>query len=519
METLLREKDNKFYKVPLNNYSQFMFLKLKISGRKCQLSKLPNFIQCKNIKFLSEIKKIINNPDYKQKKAVVIYFNEFDKNYYYDINCTKKIEGAPDSLGILSIDKQIIVGKTFDFIIKYVYVNLKKIICIYFNEYDKKYYSDINCTNIIEGAPNSLGTLSKEKRIISSQNIDYHIENAFVITNNLNNYQFNEPPIRNKDITFKKLLIIFFNKFDFKYYYDKECHNEIIDAPESLGKLSAEKKTIIGTDVDYSIENVYVKKFEKPLKNIYYNEFTLKYYYDKECTNEIIGAPNSLGTLSSDKKTIKGYDIIYIINNVYMIRPFYQHIMDKMELADYLYDKEKKVFYISNYVLSEYNLIGNYEYISYNLNGKSNIGFYTRVCLSDINNENTIQELLRKSKKVSTSVFGKSGIHKIVLLVDQNGDKYFSLDDNNLKNIQFIKTENVLIKNTETNMYYLTSLLRYSPTVRCKLEDLLNEELVFEQQSIITKNYSDEMNSQDFGVNYGSSTSLDEEEEETLMML
>ena len=81
METLLREKDNKFYKVPLNNYSQFMFLKFKISGRKCQLSKLPNFIQCENIKFLSEIKKIINNPGYKQKKAVVIYFNEFDKNY------------------------------------------------------------------------------------------------------------------------------------------------------------------------------------------------------------------------------------------------------------------------------------------------------------------------------------------------------------------------------------------------------------------------------------------------------
>lgn len=85
METLLREKDNKFYKVPLNNYSQFMFLKFKISGRKCQLSKLPNFIQCENIKSLSEIKKIINNPGYKQKKAVVIYFNEFDKNYYYAI--------------------------------------------------------------------------------------------------------------------------------------------------------------------------------------------------------------------------------------------------------------------------------------------------------------------------------------------------------------------------------------------------------------------------------------------------
>ena len=68
-------------------------------------------------------------------------------------------------------------------------------------------------------------------------------------------------------------------------------------------------------------------------------------------------------------------------------------------------------------------------------------------------------------------------------------------------------------------MYYQTSLVRYSPTVRCKLEDLLNEELIFEQQSIITKNYSDEMNSQDFGVNYGSSTSLDEEEEETLMII
>ena len=405
MYTFLKKEGYNYFKIPLERYPIVPLFKAYFKEN-CNLNILPEFIECKSF---STIENVIAEIKYSPKNNMRMA--------------------------------------------------TKKVIKIYYNEYDRKYYSDSLCTTEIEGAPESLGNLSNDGCTIIGYNIDYKIEHVYVKKND------------NSKLRYKQKIIIFYNIFNKKYYWDKLCKNEIEGAPESLGELSNDDCTIIGHDIDYSIEYT----------------FTV--------------------LLNIDKTPVRPED--EKIN----------HLQKPATTIEYvLYDEEKKVFYYSEYISSsegiepsirKNNMPGNKVKIQYSVpsdprNMLLNIfhnqtsdnqnetwveGEFIRIPETDIDNKNLKKELLRGCWKVKTKLLGKNGIYKIRVLKDQDGNKYIKTDK--MMKSQYWESMKILLDD-----YTPINVVRYTTKLRLLLEKFFSAELVYEEQpiSIIKLNDLDNSN-------------------------
>ena len=110
----------------------------------------------------------------------------------------------------------------------------------------------------------------------------------------------------------KKRRIIYFDPSTRKYYWDKKCTSEIKGAPDSLGNKY--ESIIYGNgDTDYVIEVLERVAMAIP---IYYNEADGNYYYDPDCKNRI---PNTSGFPKNPKEGDKihaGDNYFYVVHRV-----------------------------------------------------------------------------------------------------------------------------------------------------------------------------------------------------------
>ena len=110
----------------------------------------------------------------------------------------------------------------------------------------------------------------------------------------------------------KMRMIIYFDPSTGKYYWDKECTFEIEGAPDILGKKDG--NIIYGNgDTDYVIEEVKRVAMAIP---IYYNEADGNYYSDPDCTRRI---PNTSGFPKNPKEGDKIHaegDSFYVVHRV-----------------------------------------------------------------------------------------------------------------------------------------------------------------------------------------------------------
>ena len=301
----------------------------------------------------------------------------------------------------------------------------------------------------------------------------------------------------------KSLSHIYYNTADNKYYGDPDRTILIKGAPESLGKLSDDKKMIIGFDTDYIIINVHILRKNKV--SIYFNEYDNKYCWDKECTTLIPIPIDYLGELSSDKSEIISDDVVYVIIRVYVEKnKTYEEennnnytntqntINQSININKCLYDDEKQVFYLSPNIIHKYLLFGNLVDVSYfYLDDKSkqiNTNNLYRVCLIDISDEKIKMELLNQSKKIASHIPTKKGSTTIKIYNNQNSNKYIACDASKLKNKRYFNAKNIEIKNDH---YYIKStVIPYNTNLRIQIEELFDTELVFDTIPIITKEIS-----------------------------
>ena len=139
----------------------------------------------------------------------------------------------------------------------------------------------------------------------------------------------------------KMRMIIYFDPSTGKYYWDKECTSEIKGAPDILGKKDG--NIIYGNgDTDYVIEEVKRVAMAIP---IYYNEADGNYYYDPDCKNRI---PNTSGFPKNPKEGDKIHaegDSFYVVHRVNVNKYNYTRRSNSSSVQDIYYDDVTNSFY------------------------------------------------------------------------------------------------------------------------------------------------------------------------------
>lgn len=334
----------------------------------------------------------------------------------------------------------------------------------------------------------------------------------------------------------QKQMKIYYNRYDEKYYWDEVCLYEIVGAPESLGTLSIDGHSIISGDIEYKICSVYVNKNnydnfetkntkEKPNINksykrkimIFYNTHNNKYYWDENCSKEIIGGIESLGRLSSDGYTVIGGDTDYSIKYVYsiLLKNNNQPKKQSEEVFNYegrtvytkefvLHDIEKNVFYYSEYLKAAYggseepfthrkDMPQDVVTIQYILFGSSkneswSQGKFVRIPEIDITEE-LREELLKKCNKATTKMVGKKDILNVKILKDQDGNKYIRADG--MKDSKKFDVFEITLNNDK-----VVPVMKYSTEIRLLIERIFPQlELIYEEQPIYVTKQNDLDNS------------------------
>ena len=136
-------------------------------------------------------------------------------------------------------------------------------------------------------------------------------------------------------------MIIYFDPSTGKYYWDKECTSEIKGAPDILGKKDG--NIIYGNgDTDYVIEEVKRVAMAIP---IYYNEADGNYYSDPDCKNRI---PNTSGFPKNPKEGDKIHaegDSFYVVHRVNVNKYNYTRRSNSSSVQDIYYDDVTNSFY------------------------------------------------------------------------------------------------------------------------------------------------------------------------------
>ena len=222
MVTLLEERNGVFFNVPLKEYDnrfQYLLYLFDKNGNSKDLDILPSHILTRKIPV--DLGAYIDEVSYASRVEFEIFYNLADNKYYWDKNCEFEVVGAPRSLGSLSNNRAMIIGKG-DYIIRNIYKK-KEIVNIYYDNLDGKYYSDNHGVNEI--------TITGQKAdniIHTDGKIDY---NVFPITKS----------------TINEFVYIFYNSADGLYYYDVSCTQKIENAPSCLGEMSKDGRYIIGS--------------------------------------------------------------------------------------------------------------------------------------------------------------------------------------------------------------------------------------------------------------------------------
>ncbi len=179
-QTILIRRNNRFIKQPLHNYEDGwdeLYRYFEEVGEEEDIEILPDLIACvppvnidtfiegylhlsredvannaqriENGNYSYAYAPDVKNPPneryrYQQREqvntrtAILIFFNEADNKYYWDGRCTRVIEGAPDSLGTLNGEHIRGIGK-FDYIIKKVNIKTESSKYLYSKE-DEYFY-------------------------------------------------------------------------------------------------------------------------------------------------------------------------------------------------------------------------------------------------------------------------------------------------------------------------------------------------------------------------------------------
>ena len=105
-------------------------------------------------------------------------------------------------------------------------------------------------------------------------------------------------------------------------------------------------------------------------------------------------------------------------------------------------------------------------------------GKFLRVPEVDIDEE-LKSKLLERCIRTRTNIVGKTGIVKVKILKDKDGNKYICSGN-------IASASEILIKSS-TSGYIPVKVISYSPELRIRLESKFQEEVVYEEHFILTK--------------------------------
>lgn len=200
MNTVLERRNGSFYKIPLKEYNaewRKLYTQTSLLGNKVNTSILPDIIECDNI---------ISIDDLIGKPKAHNLFDFIKDNFRNEV----QTEAKPSRL-----------------------------IRIYHNLTDDKYYWDQYCTMMIGSNINALGKLLPDGTIEGKDGISYEI-------NDINKYKYNNPPQLNK----KKLVEVFYD--DSGHYYIRTTTASLI---LDKSKVDIKYLPVIGKDNFYKLTN------------------------------------------------------------------------------------------------------------------------------------------------------------------------------------------------------------------------------------------------------------------------
>ena len=327
-EAFLEHNNGVWTHIPLTVYDDTvnqLINMFKKNGKAVELSHLGNIEMIDTIKPIpleDYIKKPYNiklqkKEEKKERKVVDIYFNNTDGFVYTDPELKKymvdQYKKPVDIVGLSTLGNQegniIHSGYGVDFRINNVASVSEYTNKLYYNEANGKYYLDPKCQTPFDDDVNTLGKVERDQ--IVGEGITYPVEHVYI---RMEEPKKEEPKV---DIN-TPLYPIYYNEADGKYYADEACQKNIEVDLNALGRRDG--NLVISSDKVYDIRHVYKKKNveqvkeEVPVTNntgdssiyIYYNKLDQKYYFDPECTKEIVGGPSSLGHVGID--VINGFD-------------------------------------------------------------------------------------------------------------------------------------------------------------------------------------------------------------------
>lgn len=329
MTTILEKKDNIYFKVPLIKYGKDFegFRELvQTMGRRYNVSELPQHIYTRSKP--TELTSFLEEKNLTQTKRMQIIFYDISSGkYYWDKGCKYAIEGAPESLGTKK--GNIIIGKhDVDYKIEIIEKKYKRGI-VYYSEHHRKYYYDENGEKEIKNI--SLFGKKIGNQIIGEDTI-YDIRNVIKVAVGVQ---------------------IFYNEADGKYYYDPSCKSQIVNVSELNEYARTNSNPKDGDTIQVSdkllfvIKKVYVEKYKRTIPDsiikIYYNEETDKFYYDRECKNEIKDILQ-LDSMRQRNTKPKSGEKVKIAENLF----FEIEVVKKKKVIPIYYDQSTGKFYLDS---------------------------------------------------------------------------------------------------------------------------------------------------------------------------